>query len=91
MTNGHFTLKKSKSTFYAADPPEPGVRQVPPALFGLRLALVRRNVGRVADVRPRVQPVVRAHGDAHEAKRHERTRRGQEGLERTVAPSHRAS
>lgn len=39
------------------------------ALLGLRLSLglVRGGIGGVADVRPRIEPVVRANGDSHQA------------------------
>lgn len=67
-------------TFEAADPPQTGVRQVAShfARRLLRAALVRRGVaGGVADVRARVQPVVGADGDAHEAEGSEGAREGQ--------------
>lgn len=78
-------------TFYTADPPKPGVREITARFLGLRLSVVRGEIGRVANIRPGVQPVVRADSDGHKAKRHESTHGGQEQLNRTVAPSHRAS
>lgn len=55
----------------------------------LRAALVRRGVaGGVADVRARVQPVVRADGDAHEAEGGEGAREGHQGLRPSVTPRH---
>lgn len=56
--------------------------------FRLRLGLVRGGIGAVADVRPRVEPVVRADGDGHQAEGGESAHGGQQRLNPTVAPSH---
>lgn len=56
--------------------------------FRLRLGLVRGGIGAVADVRPRVEPVVRADGDGHQAEGGESPHGGQQRLNPTVAPSH---
>lgn len=79
------------STFDAADSPQPRVRQVAFDFLGLRLALVRGGVGGVADVRPRVEPVVGADGDGHEAEGSEGPRDGQQSLDPSVTPCHGGS
>lgn len=56
--------------------------------FRLRLGLVRGGIGAVADVRPRVEPVVRADGDGHQAEGGESPHGGQQRLNPAVAPSH---
>lgn len=80
-----------RCTFDAADSPQPGVRQVAFDFLGLRLALVRRGVGRVTDVRPRVEPVVGADGDGHEAEGSEGPRDSQQSLDPSVTPCHGGS
>lgn len=55
----------SRFTFNTADSPKPGVGEVAPLGFGLRL--ICGGIGAVADVRPRIEPVVRADGDSHQA------------------------
>lgn len=54
-------------TFNTADSPKPGVGEVTLLGFGLRLGLICAGIGAVADVRPRIEPVVRADGDSHQA------------------------
>lgn len=78
-------------TFDAADPPQPGVRQVAFDFPALHLALVRGGVGGVADVSPRVEPVVGADGDGHEAEGGEGPHDGQQSLHPSVTPCHGVS
>lgn len=59
--------------------------------FRLRLVLVRGGIGCVADVRPRVEPVVRANGDGHQTEGGESAHGGQQRLNPAVTPSHDAS
>lgn len=59
--------------------------------FGLRLGLVCGGIGAVADVRPRIEPVVRADGDGHQAEGSESPHGGQQRLNPAVTPSHGAS
>lgn len=78
-------------TFNTADPPQPGVGEITFLGFGLRLDVVRGCVGCVADVRPRIEPVVRADGDGHQAEGGESPHGGQQRLNPAVTPSHDAS
>ena len=78
-------------TFNTADSPQAGVRQVSSHFLGLRLAVVGGDVGAVADVRARVQPVVGADGDGHEAEGGEGSHDGQRRLNPTVTPCHGGS
>lgn len=59
--------------------------------FDLSLGLVCGGVGAITDVRPRIEPVVRANSDGHQAEGSESPRRGQHRLNPAVAPSHGAS
>lgn len=77
--------------FQAADAPEAGVREAAGvAALGrrpaVRRALVGREVGGVADEGARVQPVVRADGDGHEAEGGEGAHRGHQHLHALLAP-----
>lgn len=81
----------SSFTFNTADSPESGVGEVALLGFGLRLGLICGGVGAVANVRPRVEPVVRADGDSHEAEGSESPHGGQQRLNPAVTPSHCAS
>lgn len=81
-------------TFQAADPPEPGVGKAAGVLLlggaagpavGRRV-VAGRQVGGVADKGPRVQPVVGADGDGHEAEGREGAHRGQQHLHPLLAP-----
>lgn len=54
-------------TFNTADSPKPGVGEVALLGLGLSLGLLRGGIGGVADIRARIQPVVRANGDSHQA------------------------
>lgn len=91
-----FSLLKLKSkkgceahgTLYAADPPEPGVRKISADLLGLRLRVVRADVGGVTDISPRIKPVVGPNRDAHQTKRHKSPDGGQQHLNPTVTPRH---
>lgn len=78
-------------TFNTADSPQPGVGEVALLGFWLRLGLVRGGIGAVADVRPRIEPVVRADGDGHKAEGSESPHGGQQRLNPAVTPSHGAS
>lgn len=78
-------------TFDAADPPQPGVRQVSSDLLVLQLRLVRGDIGGVADVGSGVEPVVGADGDAHEAEGGEGAHDGQQSLHPSVTPRHGCS
>ncbi len=78
-------------TFNTADPPKPGVGEVALLSFGLRLGLVCGGIGAVADVRPRIEPVVRADGDCHQAEGSKGPHGGQQRLNPAVTPSHGAS
>lgn len=60
-------VNKCRFTFNTADSPKPGVGEVALLGFGLSLGLIWGGIGTVADVRPRIQPVVRADGDSHQA------------------------
>lgn len=70
-------------TFQAADPPEAGVGEASGVLLLRATAAVRGpvvpccEVGGVADEGSRVQPVVCADGDGHEAEGSEGAHRGQ--------------
>lgn len=78
-------------TFNTADSPQSGVREISLLSFEWRLGLVRRGVGAVTNVRARVEPVVRADGDGHQAEGGESPHCGQQRLNPTVTPSHCAS
>lgn len=78
-------------TFDAADPPQPGVRQVAFDFLVLHLGLVRGDICGVADVRPGVKPVIGADGDGHEAEGGESPHDGQQSLNPSVTPSHGVS
>lgn len=85
-------------TFQAADPPEARVREAagvlllrgaaaPSALGGPVVAAgARREVGGVADEGARVEPVVGANGDGHEAEGREGAHRRQQHLHPLLAP-----
>lgn len=81
----------SRLTLNTADSPQPGVGEIAPFGFGLRLGLVCGGIGSVADVRPRIEPVVRADGDGHQAEGGESPHGGQQRLHPAVTPSHGAS
>ncbi len=78
---------EAHGTLYAADPPEPWVREIS-ADLGLRLRLIRAAVGGVTDICPRIKPVVGPDGDAHQTKRQESPDGGQQHLIPTVTPRH---
>lgn len=82
---------KSRLTFNAADSPQPRVGEI--ALFGfeLWLGLVCGGIGAVADVRPWIEPVVRADGDGHQAEGSKSPHGGQQGLNPALTPTHGAS
>lgn len=79
-------------TFQAADPPEARVREAARVLLlggGAavgRPVVARREVGGVADEGARVQPVVGADGDGHEAEGGEGAHRGHQHLHPLLAP-----
>lgn len=79
-------------TFQAADAPEPRVREAAGVLLlggaraGRRPVVAGREVGGVADEGARVQPVVGADGDGHEAEGGEGAHRGQQHLHALLAP-----
>ncbi len=77
---------EAHGTLYAADPPEPWVREISAHLLGLRL--LRADVGGVTDICPRIKPVVGPDGDAHQTKRHESPDGAQQHLNPTVTPRH---
>lgn len=81
----------SKFTFNTADSPKPGVGEVALLGFGLRLGLICGAVGAVADVRPRIEPVVCADGNSHQAEGSESPDGSQQRLNPAVTPSHCAS
>lgn len=64
------------------------MRQVAFDFLGLHLGLVRWGIGGVADVRPRVKPVVGADGDGHETEGSEGPHDGQQSLNPSVTPCH---
>lgn len=81
-------------TFQAADPPEPRVGEAAGVLLlrgatapavGRRV-VAGREVGRITDEGARVQPVVGADGDGHEAEGCEGAHRGQQHLHPLLAP-----
>lgn len=92
MRSGCRPLVHAEGNFQAADAPEPRVRKATriPALAGAR-ATVRgtvvagREIGGVAQQRARVQPVVCADGDGHEAEGSEGAHRGQQHLHALLA------
>lgn len=81
-------------TFQAADPPEARVGEAAGVLLlrgaaaaaGRGPVVARREVGGVADEGARVEPVVRADGDGHEAEGREGAHRRQQHLHPLLAP-----
>lgn len=87
----HSSVLLAALTFNTADSPKPGVGEVALLGPGLGLGLVRAGIGGIADVRPRIEPVVRANGDSHQAEGGESPHCGQQRLNSAVTPSHCAS